>query len=57
MKIVKSNWISVHDSLPKKEGYYTVKYDDGSTDRKPFRIRPNSNILGFMTEKNVIAWK
>jgi hypothetical protein len=54
---MKNNWTNVKDGLPEKEGYYTVKYDDGSTDRIPFRIRPSKNIKGFMTERNVVKWK
>lgn len=53
----KENWINVSDRLPEKEGYYSVMFKDGTTDRKPFRIRPNKNIRGFMTEGVVIAWK
>jgi hypothetical protein len=54
---MRKNWIPVSDRLPDKEGYYSVKYDDGSTDVKPFRIRRSKNIYGFMTLKKVIAWK
>lgn len=50
-------WISVETRLPKKEGYYQVKFDDGTEDEKPFRIRPKKNIHGFMTEKKVTHWK
>lgn len=53
----KGNWIKVTTRLPEKEGYYKVKFQDGTTDQLPFRIRPHKNILGFMTEGNVIAWK
>jgi|JI10StandDraft_1071094.scaffolds.fasta_scaffold202440_2 hypothetical protein len=53
----KVNWIKVTTRLPEKEGYYKVKFQDGTTDQLPFRIRPNKNICGFMTEGNVIAWK
>ena len=52
-----TQWINVNDELPKEEGYYDVKYADGSEDSKPFRIRPNKNILGFMTEKDVTHWR
>lgn len=51
------NWIITLDRLPEKEGYYKVKFLDGTEDEKPFRIRPSKNILGFMTEKTVVAWK
>ncbi len=57
MKKGNENWINVNDKLPEKEGYYSVKFKDGSTDQKPFRIRINKNIRGFMTEKEVISWK
>ncbi len=50
------NWISIHDRLPKKEDYYRVKFTDGTEDEKPFRNRPNRNILGFMTENIVTHW-
>lgn len=49
-------WINIHDRLPKKEDYYRVKFTDGSEDEKPFRNRPNRNILGFMTENIVTHW-
>ena len=52
-----NNWISVVDQEPTEEKYYEVKFDDGSTDNKPFRIRPKQNIRGFMTEKNVTHWR
>ncbi len=51
------NWVDATISLPTTEGYYKVKFDDGTEDEKPFRIRPNQNIYGFMAEKNVIQWK
>ena len=53
----KSKWRKCSESLPLKEGYYKVKYDNGEEDIKPFRIRPSKNIKGFMTENNVIEWK
>lgn len=52
-----TKWINVTDRLPEKEGYYSVKYDNGEVDQKPFRIRPNKNIKGFMTMNNVIEWR
>lgn len=51
------NWISVKEKLPNKFGYYKVKFEDGTEDEKPFRIRPRQNIHGFMTEKKVTHWK
>ena len=48
--------ISCKKEMPKEEGYYKVKFADGTTDQKPFRIRPNKNIRGFMTEKEVTHW-
>jgi hypothetical protein len=50
------NWINLNDEQPTEEGYYKVKFDDGTEDEKPWRIRPSKNILGFMTEKNVTHW-
>lgn len=49
-------WIPVSERLPETEGYYAVKFEDGVEDEKPFRIRPNKNIFGFMTEENVVEW-
>jgi hypothetical protein len=51
------DWIKCSNQLPQTEGYYRVRYDDGTEDQKPFRIRPSKGINGFMTEKNVVAWK
>lgn len=50
-------WISVEQYLPGTENYYEVKFEDGTTDEKPFRIRYSKNILGFMTEKKVTHWR
>jgi hypothetical protein len=50
-------WIKVTDRLPNKEGYYSVKYDNGEVDQKPFRIKPSKNINGFMTMDKVIEWR
>lgn len=50
-------WISVDDEMPKTEGYYEVKFANGETDEKPFRIRPKKNIYGFMTEDQVTHWR
>lgn len=52
-----NNWVYVEDELPEYEGYYDVKYADGTEDSKPFRIRPASSIFGFMTEKDVRYWR
>ena len=51
------NWVLVSEKLPEKEGYYKVRFGDGTEDEKPFRIRPSKNIHGFMTENIVVAWK
>ncbi len=51
------NWKDVNKELPKKEGYYEVRYEDGRFDEKPFRIRPSKNIKGFMTETKVTHWR
>lgn len=50
-------WIKLSEKHPIREGYYEVMYLDGTTDTKPFRIRPRQNILGFMTQKNVTHWR
>jgi hypothetical protein len=49
-------WIPVTERLPKKEDYYAVRFENGVEDEKPFRIRPNKNILGFMTMDKVTHW-
>lgn len=54
---MKKTWTKVTTKLPEKEGYYKVKFKDGNEDQKPFRIRPSKNIKGFMSEKDVVAWK
>ena len=51
------SWNDISKQTPNKEGYYKVKFKDGSEDEKPFRIRPSKNIKGFMTEKEVTHWK
>ena len=55
--MAKIEWKNVSEKLPTKEGYYTVMYEDETTDRKPFRIRPTKNINGFMSEREIIKWK
>lgn len=50
-------WKSVDKELPRKESYYSVRYENGEEDRKPFRIRPSKNIMGFMTERVVKEWR
>jgi hypothetical protein len=52
-----SNWINFKTQQPTKEGYYEVMFEDKTIDEKPFRIRPNKNIFGFMTEREVICWR
>lgn len=42
---------------PMKEGYYDVKFEDGTEDEKPFRKREHLNIRGFMTTKKVTHWR
>jgi hypothetical protein len=54
---MKRHWKDLNVEQPKKEGYYRVRFDDGTEDQKPWRIRPSRNILGFMTERNVTHWK
>lgn len=49
-------WIPVTERLPKSEKYYKVRFKNGEEDEKPFRIRPNKNIFGFMTEEEVTHW-
>lgn len=51
------NWNDLTEKQPKKEGYYKVKYEDGTEDEKPFRIRPKQNIKGFMTMTKVTHWR
>ena len=55
--VKEDGWIRVEQYLPGKEDYYEVKFEDDTTDEKPFRIRYNKNILGFMTEKKVTHWR
>lgn len=55
-KTTMQHWIPVEEKLPETEGYYKVKFDDGTEDEKPFRIRPKQNIHGFMTMDNVTHW-
>lgn len=50
-------WIKCEDRLPEVEGYCEVKFADGTTDEKPFRIRPSKNIKGFMTMEEVTHWR
>jgi len=50
-------WIPVTERLPETEGYYKVKFKDGTKDEKPFRIRPSKNIKGFMTGNEVSYWR
>jgi len=54
---VKENWIDVKEKLPEREGYFRVKFKNGSEDEKPFRIRPKKNIRGFMTLEEVTHWR
>jgi len=54
---IKIVWINVNDKMPDTESYYKVKFDDGTEDEKYFRNRPQKNIYGFMSEKNVIEWR
>ena len=51
------NWKKLNEIEPTKEGYYKVKYENGETDIKPFRIRLSKGIKGFMTMDKVIEWK
>jgi hypothetical protein len=55
-EVERMKWVKVEDRLPEIEGYYKVKYDDGTEDEKPFRIRPRNNIHGFMTMNIVTHW-
>lgn len=54
---MENNWIDCSEKLPDVEKYYAVKFEDGTTDEKPFRIRPKKQIRGFMTEANVTHWR
>ncbi len=49
-------WIDLSIERPNKENYYRVRFDDGTEDQKPYRIRPKQNIDGFMTERVVTHW-
>lgn len=49
-------WIRIEDRLPNIENYYKVRFKNGDEDEKPFRIRPNQNIHGFMTMDEVTHW-
>lgn len=51
------DWISVDERLPEIEGYYKVRFEDGTEDEKPFRIRPSKKIYGFMTMDKVTHWQ
>ncbi len=51
------DWIKTTERLPEIEDYYTIKYENGEEDEKPFRIRPKKNIYGFMTENIVVYWR
>jgi hypothetical protein len=48
-------WIPALERSPEKEGYYAVKYADGSEDQKPYRIR--GSVSGWLSEKVVTHWK
>jgi hypothetical protein len=50
-------WKDLKVEQPQKEDYYRVKFEDGTEDHKPWRIRPKQNICGFMTMDNVTHWK
>lgn len=55
-----SGWINIKNKMPKEEGYYPVKFKDGTQDEKPYRIRPNKNIRGFMymnSDNPITHWK
>ena len=52
----KLQWFSVKEQLPKIEDYYAVRFESGFEDEIPFRIRPNKNIYGFMSEEIITHW-
>jgi len=52
-----SKWEKYPEIEPTKEGYYKVMFENGIEDEKPFRIRLDKGIKGFMTENKVVAWK
>lgn len=54
---MKKTWTKVTAKLPEKEGYYKVKFKDGTEDQKFFRIKPIKNTKGFVCEKHVVSWK
>lgn len=52
-----NDWVELSVITPSKEGYYDVRFNDGTEDSKPFRIRPTKSIFGFMTDKPVTHWR
>lgn len=48
-----TDWISVKDRLPKEQGYYRVKFSDGSEDEKWYRLRPNRS--GFLYDFELLT--
>jgi len=49
-------WIPVSDKLPEREGYFAVRFADGSEDQKFYRIR-KKDIRGFLSEDEITHWR
>lgn len=50
-------WYDINVAIPAQEDYYTVKYEDGTQDEKPFRKQLSKGILGFMCERKITHWR
>lgn len=55
--MIKSIWVDIKDRLPEDQGYYEVRFADGTEDEKWFRVRASKGIKGFMTKDEVTHWK
>jgi len=48
-------WIeNAEPSKPEKAGYYFVKFEDGTMDEKPYRIRNGRS--GFLSDRTITHW-
>lgn len=48
-------WKLCSEKLPSKEGYYSVRYADGTTDEKWYRIRGDKQ--GWLDMREIVAWR